>query len=148
MKNQIPSLFLFKKRSFRGRFMAFGDLWLFLYPGFALFLAWLTSPSVSGLSLASSFRQNIQKSFPSIFLQLLCHFLSQLLSVSNQCQHLSTMVFAFVYAFVKKSDIFLSVFFDRSKLFFSIFGTDQNLIDGINSQIRYLFDQQTPIGKQ
>ena len=56
--------------------MAFGDLWLFLFPGFALFLAWLTSPSVSGLSLASSFRQNIQKSFPSIFLQLLCHFLS------------------------------------------------------------------------
>ena len=43
--------------------MAFGDLWLFLFPGFALFLAWLTSPSVSGLSLASSFRQNIQKKF-------------------------------------------------------------------------------------
>ena len=54
----------------------------------------------------------------------------------------------FVHAFLLK---IFCLFFDRSKLlfFFSIFGTDQNLIDGINSQMRQnLFDDQTPIGKQ
>ena len=100
-----------------GRFMVFGDLWLFLYPGFALFLAWLTSPSVSGLSQASSFRQNIQKVFPPFFFSFCSIFLVD-----------------FHYKLFEK---YFVCFFDRSKLyFFSIFGTYHNLIDGINSQMR------------
>ena len=84
--------------------MAFGDLWLFLFPGFALFLAWLTSPSVSGLSLASSFRQNIQKKvFPPFFFSFcaifLCNFFPFQIS-ANTPKYI--LVFAFVYALVKK----------------------------------------------